>query len=172
MRVEVRIYINSKEVFCMCMQNKQSWWIRSNALKEELSWWRKWTSFFCEHRPKLPHWTKALGLCHNSTIVWCISTILMPWMRIAGIKQKKTTKPLKIRITEVMITVMGIKLSFLALLQCPFNTLALQLIPRTSSINIRACFRHAAHNSVTSQTSMLSFISTSETLIENTSSSK
>lgn len=44
--------------------------------------------------PKLPHRTKALGLGHNSTIVWCISTIVMPWMRIAGIQQQLYHKPL------------------------------------------------------------------------------
>lgn len=86
MRVEVCIYISSKEVFCM--------WIWSNVLKEELSWWRKWMSFFCEHWPKTPTLNKSIGLGHNSTIVWCISTILMPWMRIAGIQQQLYHKPL------------------------------------------------------------------------------
>lgn len=60
------------------------------------------------------------------------------------------------------IIIIIIKLSFLSPLFCPFTTPPIQLfvfIPRTSSINIRACSRHAAHNSVASLTSMHSFTS-------------
>ncbi len=45
---------------CVCMQNKQGWWVWSDALRGEFCWWRTWMFGHPWALIQIFHWTKAL----------------------------------------------------------------------------------------------------------------
>lgn len=117
------------------------------------------------------------------------------WMKIAAEKigttfygdikedsrsQKQISHKLQIQHSKedkllLWLALIGIKLSLFHPLHCPFTTPPIRLfvlIPRTSSINIRACSRHAAHISVASVNVNAFIHIQSETLVESARGSK